>query len=238
MTGLQPAAEVSVARRNRLVTVLALHSGMTDAIGFVALGGAFTSVMTGNMVLIGVAASRPDGALALRAAAAVVAFASGCGIGARIAAHRPAGTTTTTGTGSKEVWPAGVTRALRLQLALTVVFAAGWWGTGAHRGDGVQLALLVVNSVCLGLQSSAVQRFGVSGLSTTYLTGTLTTLVVTLATGGRTRDVALSARLLAALIVGAGIGALLAGHAQVLAPLGPLACLATVVVFARLQLHS
>lgn len=234
MTAPRPAAEVSVARRNRLVTVLALHSGMTDAIGFVALGGAFTSVMTGNMVLIGIAASRPDGALALRAAAAVVAFASGCGIGARIAARRPAGTATT----SKEVWPAGVTRALRLQLALTVVFAAGWWGTDAHRGDGSQLALLVVNAVCLGLQSSAVQRFGVSGLSTTYLTGTLTTLVVTLATGGRTRDVALSARLLAALIVGAGIGALLAGHAQVLAPLGPLACLATVVVVARLQLHS
>jgi len=35
------------------VFLLATMSGATDAIGFIALGGAFTSVMTGNMVLFG-----------------------------------------------------------------------------------------------------------------------------------------------------------------------------------------
>lgn len=232
----RPATE---AWRGRLVTLLALHSGMTDAIGFVALGGAFTSVMTGNMVLIGVGASQPDAGLALRAGAAVVAFAGGCGIGARVAAHRTgarsrsvAGSAAVAG---PQVWPHGVTRALTVQLVLTAVFAAGWWLTGSGRGEGVQLALLIVNAACLGLQSSAVQRFGVPGLSTTYLTGTLTSLVVRLATGGRPGDVAAGARLLGALIVGAGVGALLAGHAPGLVPVGPLACLGTVLLAVRLR---
>ena len=234
----RPATE---AWRGRLVTLLALHSGMTDAIGFVALGGAFTSVMTGNMVLIGVGASQPDAGLAVRAGAAVVAFAGGCGIGARVAAHRTgarsrsvAGSASDAAAGP-QVWPHGVTRALTVQLVLTAVFAAGWWLTGSGRGEGVQLGLLIVNAACLGLQSSAVQRFGVPGLSTTYLTGTLTSLVVRLATGGRPGDVAAGARLLGALIVGAGVGALLAGHAPGLVPVGPLACLGTVLLAVRLR---
>jgi nickel-dependent lactate racemase len=48
--------------RQSLVVALAVVSGATDAIGLLALGGAFTSVMTGNMVIFGVSASSGDGA--------------------------------------------------------------------------------------------------------------------------------------------------------------------------------
>ena len=63
--------------RNRLVVVLAVTSGGADALGFLALGNAFTSVMTGNMVLFGVAtAHRDSGAMALTAVA-IGAFVAG-----------------------------------------------------------------------------------------------------------------------------------------------------------------
>ena len=65
--------------------VLAVNSGATDAIGFVGLGGVFTSVMTGNMVLLGVSISQWDGTLALHTLLVIACFALGCGIGARIA---------------------------------------------------------------------------------------------------------------------------------------------------------
>src|SRR3954454_9178230 len=78
-------------RRQLLLVLLAVTSGATDALGFVALGGAFTSVMTGNMILLGISATTADGSLAVRSGAAIVFFMLGAFIGARIARTPRAG---------------------------------------------------------------------------------------------------------------------------------------------------
>ena len=57
------------------------------------------------------------------------------------------------------------------------------------------------------------------GLSTTYMTGTLTTLVVRLATGHGFKDVLGSLQLLVGLVVGAGSAAMLMEHARAFVPL-------------------
>ena len=75
--------------RQSLVVTLAVVSGATDAIGLLVLGGAFTSVMTGNMVLLGVAASSTDGTLAASAGFSILAFCAGAALGARLAGIRP-----------------------------------------------------------------------------------------------------------------------------------------------------
>jgi len=127
------------------------------------------------------------------------------------------------------VWPAAVTRALAVQTALTVVLSIAWWVTGPERGETVRLILLGGHAVALGLQSSTVQRFGAGGLSTTYLTGTLTGLVVRLATGGGVRSVGRNAALLLGLIGGAALGAVLTAKAWALAPLTQLVPLVLVL---------
>ncbi|HEX5292883.1 MAG TPA: DUF1275 family protein, partial [Streptosporangiaceae bacterium] len=56
-----PAAAVLAARatlRDALMVALTLVTGATDAVAFTRLGNVFTSVMTGNMVLLGVAVGR------------------------------------------------------------------------------------------------------------------------------------------------------------------------------------
>lgn len=216
---------MTARRRELLVALLATLSGATDAIGFLALGGAFTSVMTGNMVLLGLSAGTSDGALALHAAAAIVSFAAGVALGARIAgAPRP-------GDGP---WPRAVTRALTVELALFTAFAIGWQAAGGEPSAGAtQVLLLALTAVALGLQSGAILRFGLSGLSTTYLTGTLTTAVAALVRGRPLGDVAQQGRLLAGVIAGAGAGGLLATEAPRLAPLLQLALLGAVLVGAR-----
>lgn len=220
---------MSANRRTALVTLLAVHSGMTDAIGFVALGGAFTSVMTGNMVLVGIDITRGSVTAVLRTAVAVLVFVGGCAVGARIAGLGPHQVR------PLQIWPEDVTRALRVQAALTVIFALGWWATGDGRGASAQLFLLAVNALCLGIQSSAVQRFGIAGLSTTYLTGTLTTVAIHLSTGQRGEEVSRSVRILVGLITGAAVGALLALHATALVPVGPLLALGTVLILSGLS---
>ena len=86
--------------RDTLMVFLAINSGATDAIAFLCLGGAFTSVMTGNMVLLGVSASRLDSSLAVHTGAAIIYFVAGCAVGTRIAGNaRP----------DDPVWPRSVT---------------------------------------------------------------------------------------------------------------------------------
>jgi uncharacterized membrane protein YoaK (UPF0700 family) len=215
--------------RSHLVVVLAAVSGCIDAIGFVALGGAFTSVMTGNLVLSGVAAAHGDGELLLRVLAAIVAYVIGCAIGARISGrHEPA-----VAGAPPEHWPPSVNRALLLEFALIAVFSVGWWLTGSTPDTGLKLVLLVVNAAALGTQSALVTRFGVAGLSTTYLTGTLTTLTVRLAHRQPLGEMRLNGQLLAALVAGGVSGAALALYARQAAPVLPLVLVAVALLGGR-----
>jgi uncharacterized membrane protein YoaK (UPF0700 family) len=216
------ASQRSAARlRQTLVVALAVVSGATDAIGLLALGGAFTSVMTGNMVLLGVAASSADGARAASSGLAILAFCAGAALGARMAGTPVAG---------DPVWPRPVTVALSVEFVLFAGYAVCWWVTGGAPGRGLALALLLCTAVGLGIQSSTVQRFGVSGMSTTYLTGTLTTVVIRLATGRGVREVWHSVEILLGLIAGAAAGALLVLHLPLVAPVLQLGALGAVVL--------
>jgi uncharacterized membrane protein YoaK (UPF0700 family) len=70
-------------RRHRvLATLLAGTSGALDALGFLALGGVFASVMTGNLVLLGLGAGTRNGGLAVHAVVAIGGYSLGVAIGA------------------------------------------------------------------------------------------------------------------------------------------------------------
>jgi uncharacterized membrane protein YoaK (UPF0700 family) len=206
---VQRSIAKALGRRHLALVLLAVNSGATDAIGIVSLGGAFTSVMTGNMVLLGLSATRGDDSLALRSGLALVMYMTGAFVGARIAGAPRAG---------DPAWPRPVVTALCVQLAGEAMFAIGWEAAGGHPSGALQPVLLGISAINLGTQSSAIMRFGVSGLSTTYLTGTLTVLVATLARGEHPRNVVPSAQLLCGLIGGAALAAALAKHAAVVVP--------------------
>jgi uncharacterized membrane protein YoaK (UPF0700 family) len=210
-----------VRLRQTLVVTLAVVSGATDTIGLLALGGAFTSVMTGNMVLLGVAASSADGTLAASSGFAILAFCAGAALGARLAGSAQKG---------DRVWPRPVTVALAVEFLFVAAYATGWWVTGGEPTPRLALAMLLSTAVALGIQSSTVQRFGVSGMSTTYLTGTLTTVVIRLASGRGVREVWHSLEILLGLVTGAAAGAALVLLAPLFAPVLQLLALGAVIV--------
>lgn len=207
-----------------LVVLLALLSGATDATGFLALGSAFTSVMTGNMVLVGVAIGTSDFSALGHVLAAIGGYVAGAAAGVRVAGTPRQG---------QGIWPSGVTRALLLELGLLTTYGVCWWAHGSHPPESWFWFLLALNAAALGVQSSAILRFGVGGLSTTYLTGTLTTVVTKLATRQRFADVGHAVGLLAGLISGAAVAALLVTHARPLAPAFQLTLLLTVLLLAE-----
>ncbi|MCO1594611.1 DUF1275 domain-containing protein [Micromonospora sp. RHAY321] len=202
-------SEHLLRRRQALVVVLTFLTGSADALGFLALGGAFASVMTGNMVLLGLSAGRGEADLALTSGCAIISFIVGVLAGARlVGSARP----------DDPVWPRRVTWALGLELLVFVVFLVVWEISLPTHDEHVHLALLMLSAVALGVQSSAIQRFGVPGLSSTYLTGTLTSLIAGVAARSPWRSLRPKVQVLLALMTGAAVGALVALHLPALAP--------------------
>ncbi|MEV4809016.1 YoaK family protein [Micromonospora avicenniae] len=210
-------------RRHALVVVLTFLTGSADAVGFLSLGGAFSSVMTGNMVLLGLSAGRGNAELAVTSGCAILSFIAGVLAGARLAGSvQP----------DDPVWPRRVNRALILELLLFVVFLVVWEVNLPDHSERVDLGLLMLSATALGVQSSAIQRFGVPGLSSTYLTGTLTSLIGGVAARSPWHTLRPKAQVLLALMAGAAVGALVALHLTAWAPVLLIAPLLLVIAVA------
>jgi uncharacterized membrane protein YoaK (UPF0700 family) len=198
--------------------VLTVGTGATDVASFTRLGNVFASVMTGNLVLLGLSAERLSVSLATHAMVAVAGYIAGVAVGARLV---PAG--------RKPRW--GMHRAapaLLVELALLAGFTAGWEVTGTTPHGGSQVALLAVASAAMGTQSAAARALS-SLVSTTYLTGTLTTVVAALVNRGAKRVQWREGAQLLAVAGGAAAGGLLLAAAPAAVPAIPLVAVLVVM---------
>jgi uncharacterized membrane protein YoaK (UPF0700 family) len=179
-----------------IAVVLSFAAGATDAFAFLQFGGIFTANMTGNMILAGLF-ERPDSANTLvGASVAVVFFAAGVFISLRIA--RPGRT---------------LRRGLLIVLTATVlaqvVVLIGWL-LNPHPTELLVLAALIAPSA-LGMagQTSVARRIERrSGVTTTFMTGTLTSLMAGFA-DRKTQDSGIRIGAIVALVLGAVCAALL-----------------------------
>ncbi|MFZ0041510.1 MAG: YoaK family protein [Solirubrobacteraceae bacterium] len=211
------------AERSRDVLLVALGttSGAVDATAFIALGHVFASVITGNLVLLGVSVARGDGRSALFSGCALGAYA----LGVLVAAPRRSRAD------GDPVWPLGASLVLSVDLALLIVFAIGWELAGARPGRVTQALLLAVVAGAMGVQSTAVRRLG--PISTTYLTGTLTGLLEAVRSGEWSSGHWRGLGIIVMAAIGAAGAALLIAHARGWLPLLVLAPLATVILVSR-----
>jgi uncharacterized membrane protein YoaK (UPF0700 family) len=205
-----------------VAVLLTVGSAATDVACFTRLGSVFASVMTSNIVFLGLAAAQHSGRLAERAAIAVAAYVIGVA-----AASRLAGTGRRPGHQDAAYWSTWIAGALITEVVLLAVFTIGWQITGASPEGGAQLFLLAVAAMAMGLQSGVVVAMGLAGVSTTYLTGTLTSLVGSVASPGHGHGDNNGRRVaaLCALAAGAGLSGLLLATAQAAVPAVPLVML-------------
>jgi uncharacterized membrane protein YoaK (UPF0700 family) len=207
-----------------LAAALAFGTGVMDVASFTQLGGVFSSVMTGNLVLLGLAAARPSGELAAHTALAFAGYVTGAALGTWIAGPPRS---------REQMWPVAVTLTLVVELAVMGAFSTGWELTHAQPTGGPQLVLLAVATLGMGLQSAAVRRLDPS-VSTTYLTGVVASLVAK----QRSRHIDYrGVAVLTAVVVGAAVGGMLILTAPAVLPVLPLAAL-TVVIAAAAYHHT
>jgi uncharacterized membrane protein YoaK (UPF0700 family) len=212
-------------RHHVAVMLLAMTSGALDAIGFLGLGGVFASVMTGNVVLLGLSAGSRNASLAAHAVVAIFGYVIGVTVGVRVAGDRAP--TRTTG------WSKRVSAVLDFELGLVLAFAIGWEFARGKPSTPSQLALIGIAATAMGLQSAVVRVATGVGTSTTYLTGTLTDVVATLASGRALRLEWTGVTVLAAALVGAVLAGTAVVERSTLAPIVPLLALVGGLVLGR-----
>ena len=237
--------------RDGMLLVLTWAAGSVDAISYLGLGHVFTAMMTGNTVLLGLAIGQGQVLAALRSVIALAGFCLGAAVGAFIVEREE----------KREEWPPVVTVALALEAITLALFTIAWFLTDTPRSAGMLHVLILLSGLAMGIQAVAVRHLGVPGIATTYITGTLTSLMVDL-TGYLRRTVVPSfaagslgktvpgasaalrwehrVGLLAAVFLAYGLGALasaiLQARSSSLAALLPLVAVALVVVNAS-SLH-
>jgi uncharacterized membrane protein YoaK (UPF0700 family) len=222
--------------KQQILTLIAIAltfgSGAADVASFTRLGGVFTSVMTGNIVLWGLAAARGSLSLASHTAVSIAGYIAGVAGGTWVAhgvRDRPA-------SGSAEgdgVLPVHVIWVLLAELALLAGFTAGWEVSGGAPAGWAQFALLATLAAAMGMQSSAVKDMGLTEVSTTYLTGTLTGLVSSLASPGKSTPHGLRRfGVLIGLVTGASLCGLFVATAADVVPVLLLAAAITTLVAA------
>ena len=211
-----------------LVGLLAFTSGCVDVVTLMAIGGAYTSIVTGNLVLVGRAVGTSSLGPALHVIMAVAGYGLGVGAGVRLrqlfARRAP-----------DVPWPRSATQVLAVECGILAAVNIGWIGySGAPPAAAVDV-MIVAAAVSLGMQGAAARAIE-GNPSTTYMTGALTELIEALAAGHRRPGNASAVIGLLALVVGATCGAVLVEHARAAALLPALASLVLVVVI-KLRQH-
>lgn len=195
-----------------LLLLLTVVSGLVDAASYLKLGHVFVANMTGNVVLLGFAVAGAVGLSVTASLAAVALFLVGGVVAGRLVARLGA---------ERE-------RLLRDSTALQLVLVAAAVVLAAVSGDpveGVRLyAVIVLLGVAMGLQNGTARGLAVPDLNTTVLTQTLTGIAADSWLG---RGPSIGRRLLsvAAMLLGALIGGLLALRVGTAAPLAVAALL-------------
>jgi uncharacterized membrane protein YoaK (UPF0700 family) len=226
-----------------MLLLLAWVGGSTDAVSYLGLGHIFTANMTGNTVLLGVAIGQGLQENEVRLVLSLLGFCVGVMVGGILIERNYV----------QEDWPVIITKTLAIEAVLLAAFALVWYLADPARNPALENILIVLSALAMGLQSAAVLRIGVSGIVTTYISGTWTSFVISLvhkfSQGKDANTTEPSARskqnhlgLQFAVLFIYGLAAAISGLGEVhwpkIAPLLPLLIVIIVVANAFIHLHA
>jgi uncharacterized membrane protein YoaK (UPF0700 family) len=151
---------------DRRLVALAAVAGCVDAASFLGLQSVFTANQTGNTVLLGIGLSQGDWSAALRSVGALAGFCVGVALAALVLRGSAAG------------WQRTAAAVVGAEAIALGALAALW-------APAPTIVLIALAALAMGAQSALTLQLGVPGVTTTFITGTVTRIVSELA--GRPR---------------------------------------------------
>lgn len=228
MNAKAPALE-HFDRRDLILGLLAIASSATDVIAFVKLQQVFTSAMTGNTALLGLALGQGNLFAAIHSIVALAGYITGVALGAVIPLRNA---------------PRDLLMLLCIEAVFLGAFFAQWQVVGFPLGGAGLYSLIATSAIGMGLQSVAARKVNLDGIPTVVFTSTLTSLVMTLMHAGMRRgsiSIFTAKRQLLAFLVygcGAAMTAVLLLYAIGMAIALPLLAVAAAVLVHIRPMHS
>jgi uncharacterized membrane protein YoaK (UPF0700 family) len=194
-----------------LLLLLSVTTGLVDAISVLGLGKVFTANMTGNVVFLGFAAGGAPGFKVASYVFAIASFMVGALIAGRVGKHY-------TGLPLRRwLLTAASVEAILLWIAAAV--AVGFDVAAQTPGSSVTV-IIALTGLAMGFRNATIRQLKVPDLTTTVLTLTITGLAAdSSAAGGANPNWARRIGSVAAIFLGAAIGAYLVTHGGLVAPL-------------------
>jgi uncharacterized membrane protein YoaK (UPF0700 family) len=191
-----------------LLLAMTVVTGLVDSFSYLLLGHVFVANMTGNVVFLAFALVGAPGFSITASIAALASFGVGASFGGRVgvtlARHRARLFSTCTTIQTAFV-------------AASVVLAAL---SADSVTEGFRYGLIAVLGIAMGIQNAAARTMAVPDLTTTVLTMTITGITADSSlVGGSGSRSARRGLTVAAMFVGATVGALLIVHSQKVYPL-------------------
>ena len=182
-------------------------TGVVDAVSFLGLGHIFTANMTGNVVFLGFALGGGTGVSVARSLTALSAFACGGICGGRL--------NTRDRTPARSLLTAMCFETLLLLLAVASTVPS------AFNASSVAYIVIVFTALAMGLRNAVVRKLGIPDMTTTVLTLTITGLAAdSRLAGGKGDRSGRRIVSIAAMCIGAAVGAVLLGRFGLAAALG------------------
>ncbi len=145
--------------------LIAWTGGSTDAISYAGLGRVFAANMTGHTVLLALAVSGVDGLSIFRGLFALAAFVAGVAVGWQAIARFA----------TDDRRRRGLRICMLIELPLLILLAAAWLFL-SPTVEWQRFPAIALAGLAMGIQSAGVLSLGLSGVSTTYITGLYTQL--------------------------------------------------------------
>jgi uncharacterized membrane protein YoaK (UPF0700 family) len=211
-----------------LLLALTMVTGIVDAISYLKLGHVFVANMTGNVVYLGFAIANAEDFSVPASLVAIASFFSGAlaggRVGLRLGQHR-----------GRHLACASL-----IESALVIVTLIVSILTPDLSGNFVRYTLIVLLAITMGFQNATARHLGVPNLNTTVLTLTLAGLAADSKwAGGKNPSSGPRLAAIAAMLLGAVVGAAIISRSSTSAGLAlALALLAIVAIAAYRQSSS
>jgi len=153
--------------RDLFLLLLAMAAGGMDALGLLGLGSVFTSALSGNTVLLGIAVAQGRLGEAILCSVVFLGFIPGAIAAAAFMRSRP----------KSSHWSWRITCALAIELVILLAFIVWLSSVGNADETTTLLPLVLLSSLAMGLQYMTMLRLNVSGVTTTFVTSTVVNLV-------------------------------------------------------------
>lgn len=209
------------------LALLSFAAGSMDAIAFLALGGVFTSAMSGNTIVLGLAIGQGHFNSALYAVTALLGYLTGVAVASLSLVE--------SGRGSG--WTLG------LEGLFIAAFTGLWLYSGAPAGSLMIFVLIGLSAIAMGLQGRIGRAIGAPGIMTVIFTSTYTAIVSNLVeralNGNHPLLTGLAVRQLVAVVAylsSAIIAGIITIHWRPLAPFLPLVAILIVLAGLRLRM--